>query len=314
MNNIFENRLSMYQKVNGYLALHATETTSISAVATLKTQLDANINSILNLAMQADADITGATVDKQNKRNALKAATIKVSTAVVAHGAITNNNRLLEKCDVSISSLDFLRDNDFYKYCKLVQAEAQPIAAALVPYGITAANITAIDTAAAVFLVNIQDPRITINEGAKMRLEYEIKFTETNDLLTLKLDKVMGIFSSTNPSLYFGYQGARSIDDTGSVTEPDYTGEVAPTTILEIAKIPYLKGRTFYIKNTGTVPLLIALDIVGKQMQGVPVNVLPNSNAQRLSFNLNTDGTADVLHIQNIDASTAGSYEIRIVE
>ena len=90
MTNVFENRLSMYQKVNGYLALHASETSSIAAIATLKTQLDTNINTILSLAAIADADVTGTTVDKQNKRNAAKTALLKVSTACVAHASMNN--------------------------------------------------------------------------------------------------------------------------------------------------------------------------------------------------------------------------------
>jgi hypothetical protein len=314
MNNTFENKISMYQKVNGYLALHTTETASVAMIATLKTQLDANIISIINSAQIADADYTGATVDKQNKRVALKNAVLKVSTAVVAYAAIANNNKLLEKCDISMSALDYLRDNDFYTYCKLVQAEANPVIASLAPYGVLPINITNLDTAAATFLAAIQDPRLLINEGSRARLDYEIKFSETDDLLYQKLDKVMGIFSSTNISLYNGYKGARSIDDTGSVSEPDYQGQVGPASRLEIATIPYLSGRTFYFKNTGSVPLSFGLDIQGTGIQTQPLIVQASSTVQRISFNLNKDEKADTITVQNADANLSGTYEVRINE
>ena len=43
MENQMENKVSMFQKVQGYLNLHAAETGAIPAVATLKTQLDSNV-------------------------------------------------------------------------------------------------------------------------------------------------------------------------------------------------------------------------------------------------------------------------------
>lgn len=40
MENNLENKLSMYQKVQGFLTLNASSMTSLPIVATLKTQLD----------------------------------------------------------------------------------------------------------------------------------------------------------------------------------------------------------------------------------------------------------------------------------
>ena len=65
MENNLENKLSMYQKVQFYLALHEPETAAIPMVATLKEQLDDQVTSLLSLASIADTDITGYTVDKQ---------------------------------------------------------------------------------------------------------------------------------------------------------------------------------------------------------------------------------------------------------
>ena len=314
MNNVFENRLSMYQKVNGYLALHASETNSIAAIATLKTQLDANINAILSLAAIADADVTGTTVDKQNKRMAAKTALLKVSTACVAHASMNNLIKLKEKCDLTPNSIDYLRDNDFYAYCKTVSTEANAVVAALAPFGVLPANITALDTAANAFFASIQDPRIQINEASKARLEYETKFQETSDLINLKLDNVMTVFISSNPSLYNGYLGARSIDDTGAQSDPDYAGDAAPAATTLIVKLPYLASRTFTFKNTGTVPLTFSLEEDGGTAAGIPVTVSPGGSAQRITKNLNGNMHAESLQVRNTDAGVSGLYEVRITE
>jgi hypothetical protein len=69
MNNNLENKLSRYQKVQGYLVLHSIKTAGISVVATLKNQFDTKITALLSLA---SSDINGFTVEKQAERINLK--------------------------------------------------------------------------------------------------------------------------------------------------------------------------------------------------------------------------------------------------
>ena len=202
MNDVLENKLSMYQKVQGYLTLHAADLSTVAAIATLQTELDTEVVTLQDYAVQSDADMSGHTVDKQNSRSLLKAALLKVSTAVVAHASINNINKLLEKCDETPSQLDYMRDNDFYTYCKTVSSEATPIVADLAPYNVVAADISALDTAAANFLTLIQDPRLQINERANALNNLHEQFDVIDSLLKNKLDKVMAVFISLNESLY----------------------------------------------------------------------------------------------------------------
>ena len=74
MKNIVENKLGMYQKVQGYISLHAAETAAIAMVATLKTQLDTAVSTLQTIAITAVADMSGHTADKQNSRALLKNA------------------------------------------------------------------------------------------------------------------------------------------------------------------------------------------------------------------------------------------------
>ena len=314
MNNILENKLSMYQKVQGFMALHTSETAGVSAVATLKTQFDTKVNAILALAAIAGADITGFTVDKQAKRDDLKAKVLKLSTAIVAYAAMTDNYKLIEKCDETPSALDAMRDNDFYTYAKLIIAEATPLMTSLVPYGVVATDLTASNTAATTYLTNIQNPRVQINERSRSLSDIENLFADADVFLKEKLDNVMKVFVATNSSLYRGYEGSRGIDQTRGNIAADYEGTATVNGLSLITTLPYLAGRTFEIENTGTVSLSFALSTTNNVMEGTILVLDPGQYAVRKTTNLNTNTVADKLYVQNIDTTVVGAYKVWVVE
>ena len=314
MEDNLENTLGMYQKVLATLFIHAPETAAIPAVAVLGTQLDTKVNAILGLASKADTDITGYTVDKQVKRSNLKTKVLKLSGGIVAHTALTDDFKTNEKCDATPSQIDYMRDNDFYTYAKLVINEVTPIMAALTPYGIVAADLTAANTSANIYLTAIQSPQVQINERSSSKKALTTLFAETTALLDNKLDKLMGIFITTNPNLYDAYMGARAIDDTGSVTEPDYNSVCNPNAMSLIADLPYLSGRSFKFENTGTVPLSFALSATPNTLEGTVLVVEPGAKNTRLTTNLNINNAATKLYVKNADLVVGGRYKVWIVE
>lgn len=136
----------------------------------------------------------------------------------------------------------------------------------------------------------------------------------TNDLLRNRLDKVMGIFQASNPSLHVGYLGARSIDGTGSQTPADYEGRISAASIAVVATIPYLSSRSFEIQNLGTAPLTFALSTEAAVLNGVPVTVNAGAYVTRKSLNLNPSDAAEYVLLQNPDPSVSGAYKIWVTE
>ena len=313
MENNLENRLGMFQKTKGYLAAHSAELAFIAVIAILEAQLEGHIDAIIANAAIADADPTGAMVDKQNKRHKLRLAVYKVSSGCIALASITNNIIMLEKVDETPSSMDGMRDNDFYVYSQTVTSVATPNAAALVDYGVTAADFTNLNTAAADFFDLIQEPKEIRIEQTIARTKMYEEFDECNNMLKNKLDKVMSIVNATNPSLYAGYLSARSIDDTGAISTPDFDGIAPHTTTVEIANYPYQITRNFRIRNTGTVPLQFSLSSDAAVLQGSILTALPGELYFRNSKTFNTDTTAEHLVVQNNDG-TDGPYKIWVEE
>ena len=314
MENNLENKLSMYQKVQFYLNLHAPETVAITMVATLKEQLDNQVTAILSLASTVDTDITGFTVDKQTKRNDLTAKIFKISTAIVAFASVNSNSILAEKCDETLSRIGAMRDNDFFTFGQLIVREATPIMTDLAPFGVLPEDLSAAAAASAVYLGGIQNPRGQINERSKALDDLVAEMAKTDDFLNNKLDKVMGIFQATNLSLYNGYLGARSIDGTGSQTPPDYEGNISAGSIGLVATIPYLSGRSFEVENTGTTALLFALSTDPAVLNGTPVPISAGNSLMRKSSTLNTSEAAIHLLLQNTDANVSGVYKIWVIE
>lgn len=314
MENTLENKLSMYQKTQGFFTLNNQALSTLPVLVDLKNQFDTKVNAILSVAATAGADITGYTVDKQLKRNDLKVKTLKLSTAIVAHAAITDNFKLKEKCDETSSSLDYMRDNDFYTYSNLIIVEATPLMNELAAYGVVANDLSLATSAAADYLGVIQAPRVQINERSRSLNDINLMFEDTDKFLKEKLDEVMKIFVVTNPSIYTGYRGARSIDQTGSATAPDYTGQVNPGATMVVATIPYLQGRTFEVENTGNIPFSFSLSSSETVLEGSVLNMDAGQFSSRKSSSLNINEAANKVLIQNTNTQQSTSYKIWIVE
>ncbi len=314
MNDYNENYLSMSQKVQGYLSLHSADTAGIVAVATLKTQLDGLVNAILATASRVNTDNSGYTVDKQVKRDDLKAKTLKISGALVAYSAMTPGYKTSAKIDETPNAIDLMRDNDVYTYSRLVVSEATPVMASLTPFGVAAADLTALNTSATAYLANIQSPRVQIAERSKAGDELETQFDALATFLKDKLDAVMGVYISSNPSLYEGYLSARSIDDTSGAGTPDYQGNINVDSFVLLADLPYLASRGFTFRNTGTVSLTFALSQNPNTLEGTPVIVGAGTSNTRQTANLNPNSLATKLYVRNADLTAGGSYKVFIQE
>mgnify|MGYP003582970268 CR=1 FL=1 len=315
MDNQLENKISMYIKTETMLTNRAAEMVSIPLIAAEKINFSAKLATLLTKTGIANLDITGNTVDKQDKRTALTKTAITICRAMVIHANITNNKLLLEKFDVSLSTVNQMRDSEFYVFCQVVKDNATPLTALLSAYGIVATTFTQLNTELTAFYNVIQKPKDQISEQSIVREEIDVLVTDIDKILYTKLDVAVSIFQFSNPSLYSAYQNARSIDDTSATTTPDYEGDITPSTILALANIPYLGSRTFRLKNTGTVPLVLSLSNNSSIIQGAFVTIAPGvESINYTSLMLNADVTANNILLQNNDLANSGNYKLYITE
>ena len=201
MNDQLENKLSMYEKVQLNVTSHATETAGIPAIATTKTELDLVVAKILTSAGISNLDITGYTVQKQNKRNDMSLVLKKVTAGLTAYYSINNQPQEAEKWDETSSMIDGMRDNDIYTYSQRALVASVANVAALAPFGILPADNTSLTTLNADFLLLIESPKNRIGERGAELNNLERLFEQADNILINKLDPLMRIFETTNPTL-----------------------------------------------------------------------------------------------------------------
>lgn len=313
MENGLEDQVSMFQKVQGGLEANKVEIAVIPVMVEYQKELDTRVENILVLASKSNTDITGFTVDKQFKRNDMTDKIRRLSTATVAFAAVNDNRGLMEKCDATLSELNSMRDNDFYAYSKLLIDEVAPILPQLAPFGIKKDQLDEATKAMDLYLSTIQNPRIKISERGRYIDELEESINSTSVFLREKMDKVMDIFSVTNPGLHKEYLGYRGIDGTGNVNTPDYNGTVMPGGMELIAEIAYLSARTFDLKNVGGVAIEFALSRTPLKMEG-NIKVVEKGLAELVKtsdFNLDTGATK--LYARNPGTEPA-EYKVWIIE
>lgn len=313
MNNQIENRISMYLKVETMLNNHTIDTASVAMIAAEKINFSTKLANLLSKASVASLDITGNAVDKQDKRIALTKTTLIVSRAMMLHSNFTNNKLLNEKFDLPVSTLNAMRDSEFYVYALSVKDGATPLATNLVPYLVTTALMSQFNNELAAFYNVIQKPKDQISEQSIIREEMENTIIDIDKILETKLDIAMSLFEFSNPSLYSLYLNARSIDQTNSVSQADYSGNVLPGAIKTVFSMPYMSSRGFRVVNNSNSSLLFALSN-NELIQGNAVAVAPNSESNVvLSSELNTDDSSIKFLIQN-NGTIEASFKIFIVE
>lgn len=215
MNQYQENRLSMAYATRQVLDQNSSTWNAIPALVTAKNELDANIKSIEDcLALQL-RDITGHTEAKAVAKEEMGAQTVLVAGGVMAWAVATGDEGLAEEMNIFPSELNKYRDSAVAQRCQHVADSANAHIASLADYGVTAADVTALQTRIDAYLVLVQQPRnvITARKGATSEIGLLVR--DTQKLLTRRLDMLMRRFVVSAPEFYRQYTNARIIIDRG---------------------------------------------------------------------------------------------------
>ena len=261
----------MTLKVRNFGTKNATALAVIPAVTPFFTQLNTLINQLITADAGSRADLTGYALSKSAKRSVLETAAMKISNAISSYAVINNDVVLQKRADFPTSKWYLCSEEELVTIANVIKNLATPLpAAALVPYGATAADVTALTTALTAFTDVISDPTLATDQ----KKEDNKKVAETMDairsLFTEKLDVLMRSFEVNNPSLYGLYTSARAIDINGSTMTPTAIVDVLPATTKTVHTASSYSADTFYtIQNMGAEPVMFSLssttDVEGEE-------------------------------------------------
>ena len=149
MNRGQTDKLNSFIKSFDVLTDNAAALVSVTQIAAGRIALKATIDALTTAAGLGSLDLTGYTLDKNNKREALTTLLNKVCRAAAAYYNSVGNMGSINKVNFTASELKNTRDTDLYSLVKVAHTQILPDAANLI--GATAADLTALNAANEVY-------------------------------------------------------------------------------------------------------------------------------------------------------------------
>jgi hypothetical protein len=296
-----ESFLAMCFKVKNFGVKNIASLGAVPAVLAFFTQLGTMILQLIAADSGSRADLTGYAITKANKRSALETLALKVSNALSSYAVINGDMNLKKRADFPSSKWYVCSEEELVTQVTTVSTLATPLPAdALLPYGATTADVTALATALTAFMNVIADPTLFID----VKKEDNIKVGDTIDairaLFNDKLDVLMRSFEVNNPSLYGLYNSARAIDINGSIMAPTAVVELAPATVKTVHTAKSYDADTFYtIENKGSMPVSFSLSTADNTAGSEEVLLEAGQTRVRLASNLAPMGVFLVVNNPN---------------
>ncbi|MEO8591092.1 MAG: hypothetical protein ABI432_17060 [Flavobacteriales bacterium] len=221
MNQVQENRMSMAYAAMLVLDNNTGIWSVVPAMVQAHTEFKANLTALELAVNKQVADIKGHAKDKAAAEDSMIAKTLSVAGGVMALATVNGDNGLAEAMDLTPSELRRYRDSVVAQRCMGVHDAATANAAALVAYGITAADITDLKARIDTYVALIAQPRnmITARKGATAEIGALIR--DTTKLLNNRLDRLMQQFAFSQKEFHKHYFDARIIiDQHGQKDQP----------------------------------------------------------------------------------------------
>lgn len=214
MNDIQENKLSMYYSVKEVNEKNITIVESVEALKKANSDFKAKITEINTIKEAQSMVSTGVTEDKAFAMVEMANAAVVVIGAGSAYSLAKNDKALLENINYSRSNILYGRDQDAYTKCMKVYDELNPLMAELTQYGLTPAIMTAFLEKINAYNAIVQSPRGAISEKKSATMQLPDLFTATDNILKIMDGMVKG-FKTSEVDYYNTYFAAREIIDLG---------------------------------------------------------------------------------------------------
>ena len=168
-------------------------------------------STIRNTIGKQQTPTTGVTEDKEAARADLEDKLVVLADQVSAYAAKSGDHDLGAQVEMTRSSVDRLSESDLLQAAKRVADVANGKLAALVDYGVTAAEIAALNNAGTKFENMKGLPRDAVVGRKVATMSLPDAIVSVRSIFRNEIDKMMSAFKKTNPDFYNGYFSARII-------------------------------------------------------------------------------------------------------
>jgi len=157
---------------------------------------------------------------KKNEKKELDLKMIKVSDAIGAVAAATNNPELKLIADWPKSLLNRLREGDYYIKVQQVYKTALPLANQLQGWGVSMDDIETLNTLSASMKQRTPDRRNIEVVSKQATTELRDTIADLNKELKNTTDKLMKPIATLNPTVFGQYSNARIVVDLAATQKP----------------------------------------------------------------------------------------------
>ncbi len=236
-----EAKLSMYNAVLTHIEANAVITATVPAFATVATTLRTTYNNIVDAAQQETLAITGITMDKTQARLALCNEAAGIAAAIFAYASSISDNEMKEQVNYPVSKLQNTNDELLIPVCNNILSIATTNAAAIIPYGVSAARVTAFEDIIEDYQNLIPNPRNAVSNRSAVRTSLKNLFKDADLMFKSQLDKLALQFKTTEEDFYNTYKNNRIILDaatsntqaTGTITD-SVTNQPIPNVTINV--------------------------------------------------------------------------------
>jgi hypothetical protein len=228
MNRDQFNRTGMFNTVAAYMEQNQSIWTGTKAVSDAVAELKAGIAAIDAKGGKQQSPTTGAADDKSHVREGFESKIFELSDQLSALAAVKKDANLAAQAALTRSGLAKLTDDQLEETGKRVAGLTTANMAALADYGVTAADVTALNALTTQFHSAKSAPRAAIAGRAGETATLPDLLTSTTAILRDRLDKLMTKFRTANAEFVAGYQSARVIVDRGGAQRPNQPSPTPP--------------------------------------------------------------------------------------
>jgi hypothetical protein len=197
-----------------YLNANSSLITGLPSCSTYITGAQTIISQIQAAYVQQEIDKSGNTATKKVLRTTVVTLSNDIVHRMVAYCTNVNNLNLLQIINYSKSDFRKACENNLVSMCQVIRDTANANLAALTPYGVTVAMITALQTAITSFNNSIAKLRVDITDSSEAtKLMADLyKSLKTH---WKKIDILVAILQTSNVSFYNEYKKLSKVIITG---------------------------------------------------------------------------------------------------
>jgi hypothetical protein len=209
------------------------------------TDLNTKINTITGLVSLQAAVINGIAIDKLVLKNTMARLTYNYAGSGRAWANSNNDNTTYEALDIKEYIIKRFADDVAGPNCQNVFNILNANAAALVPFGLTAAMLTEVSNAINDYIAIVPLPTNAINIRQTYTDNIPVRIDEASLFLERGLDNIVRTQINTNPDFVSTYFNAREIID------PPTNSTTFKITVLEQGtNTPILEARAEVLNTT----------------------------------------------------------------